>query len=648
MASASAVRLRSAGTQAAGIRAERLRAGPVTLLYESGSVRYLKHEDDEIVRRIYFALRDRNWNTIEGSISEEEINASDEDFLVSFVSTHEAGPIRFVWKGEIRGERDGRIVFAMDGLVTNSFYRNRIGLCVLHPMEIAGKPCTVTHTDGTTESSVFPAFISPHQPFFRIRKLDYSPSARTSATVEFEGEVFEMEDQRNWTDASFKTYSTPLDLPFPVELGAGTKIRQSVIVRPSLDAGDRARPRSRQVAKSGVSIRIEKQQRFRVPELGFVWRSFPSKHPGLVLERIRALRPDHLRCDVHPGAEAVDSICATLASAQELGVPLEIGLFLGKDEERDLNRTEAALKNTRPSLKRVLVFKEERKSTPSACIRLARQVLKSFSASIEICGGTDAFFAEVNRERPDMSVADGISFSINPQVHVFDNASLVESLAAQRATIETAKSFSASKPIHVSPVTFRMRWNPNATAPEEDSTEGGIPPQVDPRQLSLFGAAWTAGSIHSLGLAGAASVTYFETVGCRGLMEQEQPVLPFDLFPSIPQAVFPLYFVFLELSRLKGGRAVQTQSEEPLLVDALAVEKDGRILIAVSNHADQEIAVLLPDVAGDSEIRHLDIKSYETCSTNPEKYFDTMTRGTNANGRLELTLSPNGMAFVTF
>lgn len=30
---------------------------------------------------------------------------------------------------------------------------------------------------------------------------------------EFEGDVFEMEDQRNWTDASYKTYCTPWGCP---------------------------------------------------------------------------------------------------------------------------------------------------------------------------------------------------------------------------------------------------------------------------------------------------------------------------------------------------------------------------------------------------------------------------------------------------
>mgnify|MGYP006195238293 CR=1 FL=1 len=47
------------------------------------------------------------------------------------------------------------------------------------------------------------------------------------------GDVFEMEDQRNWTDASYKTYVRPLALPWPYTLEAGTELEQAVT--PSLD-----------------------------------------------------------------------------------------------------------------------------------------------------------------------------------------------------------------------------------------------------------------------------------------------------------------------------------------------------------------------------------------------------------------------------
>ena len=36
----------------------------------------------------------------------------------------------------------------------------------------------------------------------------------------FEGDLFEMEDQRNWTDASFKTYCTPAGARLPPSMPA--------------------------------------------------------------------------------------------------------------------------------------------------------------------------------------------------------------------------------------------------------------------------------------------------------------------------------------------------------------------------------------------------------------------------------------------
>ena len=48
------------------------------------------------------------------------------------------------------------------------------------------------------------------------------------AHLYFEGDVFETEDQRNWTDASYKTYSTPLDQPYPAKVTKGTALFQRI------------------------------------------------------------------------------------------------------------------------------------------------------------------------------------------------------------------------------------------------------------------------------------------------------------------------------------------------------------------------------------------------------------------------------------
>jgi hypothetical protein len=94
--------------------------------------------------------------------------------------------------------------------------------------ECAGRPAIIHSPDGTSYESVFTKLISPHQPFKNIQQLDWKIGDQINASISFRGDVFEIEDQRNWSDNSFKTYSTPLDIPYPVLLKQGDIIEQSM------------------------------------------------------------------------------------------------------------------------------------------------------------------------------------------------------------------------------------------------------------------------------------------------------------------------------------------------------------------------------------------------------------------------------------
>ena len=60
------------------------------------------------------------------------------------------------------------------------------------------------------------------------------------------GDVFEMEDQRNWSDASYKTYVRPLSLPWPYVMEQGVVNRQSVELSIERNQGSAAEPSARQ------------------------------------------------------------------------------------------------------------------------------------------------------------------------------------------------------------------------------------------------------------------------------------------------------------------------------------------------------------------------------------------------------------------
>ena len=99
-----------------------------------------------------------------------------------------------------------------------------------------------------------------------------------------------------------------------------------------------------------------------------------------------------------------------------------------------------------------------------------------------IGGGTNLYFADLNRSRPNTAGLDAVAYSINPQVHASDERSLMENLEAQRDTVTTARTFCGELPLVVSPVTLKPRFNPDAVGPEPD-----------PREPESFRVRWILG-----------------------------------------------------------------------------------------------------------------------------------------------------------
>ena len=135
-----------------------------------------------------------------------------------------------------------------------------------------------------------------------------------------------------------------------------------------------------------------------------------------------------------------------------------------------------------------------------------------------VVGGTDLWFAELNRDRPDMSAMDGLVYSITPQVHTFDEASIAQSLEAQPETVKTATTFAGGLPVVVSPVTLRPR---DAVHVDHFNARGHGHASVLRRSSPVFALRRGLDSGKHRGArrgAGAASLTYYETVGWRGII----------------------------------------------------------------------------------------------------------------------------------
>ncbi len=618
-----------------------LRAGPLSLELEGAELVGLRLGDREAVRRIYSAVRDRNWGTVPGVLTNLHQEIGEEAFRISFDADHREREIHFSWKGVVTGDRDGTVTYSMEGLAHTTFLRNRIGFCILHPDAAAGARCRIVHAGGPPEESRLPEAISPHQPFKDLRAFAHEVAPGQWAELTFEGDVFEMEDQRNWTDASFKTYCTPVHIPFPAEVTAGTPVAQSVTLHVP---GAR---RAGSVAAAPPTYTIGAARR-PLPPIGLGMASHGLPLSAREVGRLRAVRPAHLRVDLTPGEPGwEDALRRAGADAGALGAALEIAVVVS-DAARDELLTVAAAARALPcAVARWLVFHARESATSERWVAVAREVLQPGGPGVPVAAGAKAYFTELSRG-PRPTFADQVVFSVNPQIHAFDDASLVETLRMQRLAVENAARLSGGKPIAVSPVTLRPRFNAVATGPVPPPAPGQLPDQVDPRQMSLFGAAWTLGSLANLAGA-AASLTYYETTGWRGLVEiPAGPPVP-ERFHSLPGCPFPLYHVLADVGAFQGGNAVAGDSSAPLRLEGLTLEARGKRRTVAANLTDRPLAARIIFTAprsgdgapGRGWMRTLDRRNVERACCDPEGFRAELGQLVAAHGgELAIELEP--------
>ena len=627
-----------------------LRAGPLSLLLDAGDLRSVKWGGREVIRRIYAAVRDHDWNTVAGVISDLDVQNTGTGFHVRYVSTHRRDDINFVWRADIRGGDDGSIRFTFDGEAKSTFRRNRIGFCVLHPIrECAGAVCRARSANGTERELCFPDTIAAEQPvkwLHDLAGLAHEVAPGVWAEVEFAGDLFEMEDQRNWIDASFKTYCTPLRLPFPMEIESGTRVRQEVRLR----IVDHSRPVSSTSKRSPTTqdhptvIVHVLGEVTPLPEIGLGMASHNQPLLADAASRLRTLRPAHLRVDLRlwEGNWRQQLERAALA-ADQLGAKLEVALHLDGTPEEGLSPVAETLAHRREMFARVLVLHRHQKSTTPSALRAARAMLTGVLPGVPIGAGTDADLYQLNLQRPPAD-ADFISWSMNPQVHAFDDRSIAETPEAAAHQVASVRRYFPGKPLVVSPVTLKPRFNPNATGPDPAVPPGELPPQVDPRQFSLFAAAWTLAMIKALAESGAGSATFYETTGWRGVMEADAGSRLPEKFPSIVGAVFPLYHVLADVGEFAGGKVLRTESSDSLNVAALCLQAGQHRRLLLANLSPEPRLVSLQNFDGIVLARITDASNSLNAMTAPEEF---RARSSPFHGA-KLELAPHAIATLDF
>lgn len=594
------------GTETEDVEGRTLRAGPLSAVLDSGALRYIRLGDTEVMRAIAYLVRDENWGTFAPEISNLNVEETGGAFAVSYDARCHDTKRSIRYHAEIRCSPAGALNFTVNAKPDTDVLTNRTGFVVLHPLKgVAGHPLTVEHVDGRILHSEFPALINPDCPFRDVRALTHQVMPGLDVTCRMEGDGFEMEDHRNWTDASFKTYVRPLSKPWPYTLPAGEEFTQSVslsfigsLPAPAVHSGPRA-----------IEVQIGAASNLRMPRIGL---GLPTEEavPSLaVAPLIRAAGVSTLVCQFdgrRPDNSATAAAVAELAKATGCEIVAEI-IIDGKAqpaEELEPIASAIAAANLKlsavtvspaPHLKAVL---PGTKGPDAPAFESLYGAARAAFPSVPLGGGMYSYFTELNRNPPPAELLDFVTHTTTPIVHAADDVSVMETLEALPYVIQSTRSFIKGKPYRVGPSAIPARDNPYGAATAGNPGNGRVClARMDPRQRGLFGAAWTLGYIAAFAKGGIDIVSIGEPTGPSGIIARKTDYLQpyFDTAQS--PAVYPVYHVVKGMAEAAGAEIIESSASEGSKLACIAFITSGGVELWLANLTNVTQSFVLDRVA---------------------------------------------------
>ncbi|MGO7332355.1 D-apionate lactonase [Rhizobium leguminosarum] len=545
----------------------RLRAGKLEADLTNGNLRTIRYDGTEVLRAISYLVRDRDWGTYSPEITDLRIEQSDNRFAVAYRARCE-GPddTRLVIDVRITGSAD-RLDFEAEAITETGFETNRCGFCILHPIVgVAGSPATVEHVDGRIVATRFPDVIEPWQPFKDMRAITHAIMPDVQAECRMEGDTFEMEDQRNWSDASYKTYVRPLALPWPYQIAANQPVRQktSLVIR---DIGGSTRHPP--AAASGGAIKLELGARTStMPDIGVIVTPEEADATLSAKSVLSEIAPQELLFHFDPSAgHGVDALTqfAMLAAAHRGRSTLEIALPCTSSPSSEVAEIahQMRLAEFRPDA--IMISPSvDRQSTPPGstwpeCPPLDEVYTAARAAfpGIRIGGGMLSYFTELNRKRVPDGQLDFVSHCTNPIVHAADDLSVMQTLEALPFITRSVRAIYGDRPYRIGPSTIPMRQNPYGSRTMDNPSGARVPmANRDPRHNGRFAEAFALGYAIRVLDAGLECLTLSALSGPFGLIAGPAE-------PTEQGGRRPLFNTVRTLSRLAGASWQACVSSSP-------------------------------------------------------------------------------------
>lgn len=613
------------GTDVAEGKRRILSAGPITALFDNGALRYIRYRGVDVLRGIAYLLRDQNWGTYGPVIDKLKIAQGKDGFSISYTATAKDKAQGLRYDAKIEAKANGTLVFSATGTPLTDFLTNRTGFVVLHPLTgIVGESVEIVHTDGRKRKGRFPKFISPGQPVFEIRSLKHTVMPGVTATVLMEGNKFEMEDHRNWMDASYKTYVCSLLDPWPYTLKKGEPFTQSITLRIE------GKPQAGKAAKasSGVTVAVG-GAKGSIPAIG-CGVPMPEAEQALAkADLVAMMEPNHLVCQIdgrrqgqRQAAAAFRELCARSGALSFL----EIILPAKAPAMEEMAAIAAELRAADYAPDAIIVTQAHdlmsfQPNTPRpwgpSYEEMAAAAREAFPG-VTLGGGMLSYFTELNRKPVPKGLFDFVTHSVCPIAHAPDDLSVMETLEAIPSIIASTRHMIGRTPYLLGPSSIACRHNPYGAAVASNPGNGRVClTDMDPRQRGLYAAAWNLGLAAACARGGLDAVALGAVTGPQGVIHRKADY-PQPWFDGSKAEVYPTYHVLAGLGAANGNKRLDTTASAPSAIAALAHQsREGRELW-LANLTPETQSVKVTGLGGAADVHQLSERTFTSLVTRPD------------------------------
>ena len=537
-----------------------------SVLRDNLFLRNIKYNNVEILKLISFLVRDKNWNNYSPEIIKTSSYNKDQQLHFEFDLKY--GDVEQLEVKLLLSIGSNSVKLIANGKFLTDFWTNRIGFNLLLPLDgVVNQQVIVSKSDQTTETLKYPLIIQPDQPMVKFNNLSYEMFDSIALNIRFDGIHFEMEDQRNWGDSSYKIYSGSLLDPFPYKENKNSAFHQEIEITV------REKNNSLETISNQNIIPLNIQEEYAMPKIGI---KVDNETNGIDIVNVDFVY--HL----------VDFERNTESKPNFNNLPIYLVALIDhtkkvKDIVKDIK--DYILSN-KISVDKILICPKiylnsfqpagEWPSVPK--LGDYYKEAKIQLPDVHIFSGMVTNFTELNRKKPDGKF-DGINFSFTPIVHDASDYGVLDTPNSLKYILHSVNNFSKDTPIHIGPMTLGMHFNPygEKLAANIDQVRLEMT-DFDPRHDSLIGLNWTIAVFAETLSKNTKFITIASLKGVHGILTESNQKRP----------LFYLYEVLLYFKNAKIYKIEKMNS-----ISGVKLVKEKKMYYLLTNNSSNQTSYIL-------------------------------------------------------